>query len=158
MTQLSVQVKNAELVRQGLQSFEGEVPKVGRLQIYRTMQRVQKRLRKPGKKPTYPIPWDSPKQKDAFFATDGFGHGIPTQRTGAHVAGWSIEKLDTGYRIINQKEGTKYIYGDAYGTSQSRIHEGRWEVYRDVTDEEVAKLPDEVSKEINMVAKRLNLK
>lgn len=158
MTQLSFQIKNAELVRMGLQTFEGEVPKVGRLQIYRAMQRAQKRLRKPGKKPTYPIPWDSLKQKRAFFATDGFGGGIPYKRTGKIVAGWSIVKLDDGYRLINQVDGVKYVVGDAYGQSQSRIHQGRWEVYRDVVEQELEPLPQQVRQEISMVAKRLNLR
>ena len=37
----------------------------------------------PAPEPTYPIQWDSERQRRAFFATDGFGRGIPTERTGA---------------------------------------------------------------------------
>lgn len=37
----------------------------------------------------YPIRWTSERQRRAFFATDGFGRGIPTRRTG-RVAQWGV--------------------------------------------------------------------
>jgi hypothetical protein len=37
------------------------------------------------------------------------------------------------------------------------MHKGRWEVYRDVVDEEIEKLPDAVEQEIRMVARRKGL-
>ena len=36
-----------------------------------------------------PIRWTSERQRRAFFATDGFGRGIPTRRTGK-VAEWAV--------------------------------------------------------------------
>lgn len=38
----------------------------------------------------YPIAWKSAKQRKAYFATDGFGRGIPTQRSGALGGGWRV--------------------------------------------------------------------
>ena len=38
----------------------------------------------------YPIQWTSDKQRRAFFATDGFGRGIPTRRTGAYRKGYQV--------------------------------------------------------------------
>lgn len=40
--------------------------------------------------PKYPIRWTSERQRRAFFATDGFGRGIPTRRTGAVSQAWSV--------------------------------------------------------------------
>jgi hypothetical protein len=37
----------------------------------------------------YPIRWTSERQRRAFFATNGFGRGIPTKRTG-DVARWGV--------------------------------------------------------------------
>lgn len=48
----------------------------------------------------YPIQWTSEKQKRAFFATKGFGRGIPTQRTG---------KLQSSWRIIGKMVNGKYV-------------------------------------------------
>jgi len=51
-----------------------------------TLQRLQV---EPGK-PKYPIRWTSERQRKAFFATDGFGRGIPTRRTHALSQGWRV--------------------------------------------------------------------
>lgn len=40
--------------------------------------------------PRYPIQWTSPRQRMAFFASNGFGRGIPTQRSGNLLAGWEV--------------------------------------------------------------------
>ena len=47
----------------------------------------------------YPIEWTSERQRRAFFATNGFGRGIPTKRTG---------KLGNGWRIIGKSVNGKY--------------------------------------------------
>lgn len=51
-----------------------------------TLQRLQA---EPGK-PHYPIRWTSERQRRAFFATDGFGRGIPTRRTHTLSQGWTV--------------------------------------------------------------------
>jgi hypothetical protein len=51
-----------------------------------TLQRLQA---EPGK-PQYPIRWTSERQRRAFFATKGFGRGIPTRRTHALSRGWDV--------------------------------------------------------------------
>jgi hypothetical protein len=112
---------------------------------------------KPGRKPSYPIRWDSEKQRRAYFATDGFGGGIPYRRTGEYEQGWKLEALDNGYRLSNDSKAAQYVGGDAYGVVHSGIHSGRWAVYRDVVDEEIEKLPDAIEQEIRMVARRKGL-
>lgn len=156
MTQLTIKV-SAGLVRQGLEDLGAEIPLIGRRRIRTTLNRIQRRLQKPGKKPTYPIQWDSEKQRRAFFATDGFGHGIPYKRSGDYENAWTITSLPDGYQLSNATAYAKYVGGDAYGVVHSGIHSGRWEVYRDVVDEEIKTLPEEVKDEIIMVARRNGL-
>jgi hypothetical protein len=157
MTQLSIQV-HGELVRKGLQNLADEVPKIGRLQIYQTSLRIRTGMRQPGAKPTHPINWASVKQLKAFYASEGFGGGIPHRRTDEYVNGWVIEPIgDQGYMLVNKTAGAQYIGGNAYGQMQSPIHRGRWPVFRDVADREVEKLPQEINEQIKMVARREGL-
>lgn len=63
-----------------------------------------------------PIRWKSEKQRKAFFATDGFGRGIPTKRTGALQAGWEVEinLTDEGGEISlgNTTSYARFVQGD----------------------------------------------
>lgn len=145
---------NAPLVAQGLQDLTAEIPKVGRLQIYRTMQRVQKRMRKPGKKSTRPVRWDSKAQRIAYFASDGFGRGIPTKRTNEYVNGWELVKLENGYGVQNLLPQAKFIGGGPLGGGQSRIHRERWELFREVVVQETEALPQEVQDEVQILIKQ----
>jgi hypothetical protein len=164
MPRISIHVKT-DLVRQGLESLFAEVPKIGRRRIRTLLNRIQKAMKKPGEKPTYPIKWDSVKQRIAYFASDGFtlkgkrppgyvNSHIPYVRTGKYNAGWRVEKFgETGYTLRNNSPHGKYIGGGADGSGQSRIHGGRWTLLRDATEEEITKLPSEVVKEILLVAR-----
>lgn len=145
---------NATLVAQSYQDLTDEIPKVGRLQLYRTMQRIQKRMRRPGKKSTRPVRWASKKQRMAYFASEGFGRGIPTVRTGEYVRGWQMIKLENGYGIQNLTPQARFIGGGPFGGGQSRIHQDRWELFREVVVQETEQLPQEVQDEIQILVKR----
>ena len=149
---------DAKLVRQGLENLALEIPQIGKRRVYNTMRKIKAVMNKPGKAINYPVKWDSEKQRRAFFATEGFGRGIPTVRTGTYISAWDIVSLDKGYRLTNKTPGAIYISGGAYGNRQSRIHQGRWTLLRDATDQAIDKLPDEIAAEINMVARREGLK
>jgi len=153
MTQISIKT-NLPIVRQGLEDLTADIPKVGRQRLYRTMQAIQRRMRKPGKAINYPVKWDSEKQRRAFFATNGFGRGIPTIRTDKYVKGWKILKLNDGYRMTNNTGYAKYVGGTAFGTEQSNIHKSRWGVLRDEVDAEIENLPDEIEDDIDLAARR----
>ena len=135
MTQLSISFNNAELVRKGLQDLGAEIPKIGRLQIYRTEQNVVRRMK------MYP-----PERPAQTYI-----------RTGTLGGGWMITPNSNGYTIGNNTPYTKYVVGNAYGLEQAWMHEGRWNLLRDVSDEEVGKLPEEIENEISVVARRLGL-
>lgn len=63
----------------------------------------------------YPIQWASERQRRAFFASNGFGRGIPTRRTGALVNAWEVNFVSVGntYELIaeNSKPYARYVIG-----------------------------------------------
>lgn len=140
MTQLSLTVKNADIVRKGLEDLQAEIPKIGRLQIYRTEQHVVTRMREYW---TINVPPELPSYT----------------RSGTLSRGYTISPTDRGYMIYNDTPYTKYVVGNAYGLKQAWMHAlpGRHRLLRDVQEEEVAKLPPLVEQEISMVARRVGL-
>ena len=145
---------NAKLVRRKLENLKAEVPKVGSHRIYEALARAMKRLKKPGKKPKRPIPWVSLIQMQAFFASEGFGGGIPHKRRGIYQKGFRIRKVSKGYELSNLSKGAKYVGGDARGKGQSPIHRGNYPLMRDEVDREIKKLPAAVIQQLKIVAKQ----
>lgn len=78
-------------------------------------QRVDQTLRIEPGKPKYPIRWQSEKQRKAYFATDGFGHGIPYKRSHKTARGWSVrgdyKNGFGGITIANTAPHAKYVFG-----------------------------------------------
>lgn len=139
MTQLSISFED-NLVRQGLQDLSGEIPKIGRLGIYRMEQTVVRRMKEYW---TMNVPPELPSY----------------QRTGKLAGGWFIVPDSNGYMIVNNTAYTKYVHGNAYGLEQAWMHAkpGRHRLLRDVMDEEIAKQPAEIENEITIVARRNGL-
>ncbi len=153
MENLTVKV-NGQLVRHGLQNLGDEIPKVSRLVIYRRAQAIQQAMKKPGPRPTYPINWDSERQRKAYFATKGFGKGIPYRRTGDYTDQWKLDKLgEIGYRVSNFSLAARHVGGDIFGKS-SNIHKGRWPNFRRTIDTELQNLPEDIRKEIIVAIQR----
>jgi hypothetical protein len=65
--------------------------------------------------PERKIEWTSRKQQQAYFASDGFGGGIPTKRTGGLVNEWVILDTVVGetWQVIvkNEKIASRFVYG-----------------------------------------------
>lgn len=129
---------NVGLVRQGLQDLQAEIPKIGRRRIYDAMNRITREMEG--------YPRERPRQKYV--------------RTGNLGASWKVKRTESGYVIENDarrrgRRYTRYVVGDAYGTGQAWMHAGRWPLFRDVVDNEIAKMPQEVADEIDLVARRV---
>ena len=152
--QLSVQVRG-ELVRKGLQNLEAQVPQIGRQQIRTVMDRIKRRMQEYPPEPAgQSIASQHPVLGKIYRTAKG-----RYQRTGLLGASWSIDSTDNGYMISNSasRKGrfyAKYVVGNAYGLAQAWMHVGRWQLLRDVTDQEVANLPKEINQQIAMVARR----
>jgi hypothetical protein len=136
---LSIQIKNAELVRQGLEDLEAEVPKIGRRKIYDAMNRITREME------GYPA--ERPGQR--------------YKRTGNLGFSWDVKKIERGYVVENtakDKRGRlygKWVVGDAYGKKQAWMHRGRWPLLRDVVEKEIDGLPKAIANEITTVSRRV---
>ncbi len=74
----------------------------------------------------YPIEWTSERQRLAFFASNGFGHGIPYQRSGELIKSWHVRGDYRGgltaIDIYNDAPQAQYVYGDEVGRHQQMFH------------------------------------
>lgn len=111
---------------------------------------VRQRMSAEGKPVTYPVQWDSARQRRAFFATNGFGKGIPYRRTNRYRFGWR-EELQPYRATLHNAHPAGAIGGLPSGW-QSRIHRGRWPHLLTVLFEELAKVPADVSNRLKVVA------
>ena len=150
--QLTVHTTGADLVRQGLEDLGKEIPRIGRLRIYEALKRAQSKLRIPKARPRSPIQWDSERQRRAFFATDGFGRGIPTTRSGASLR-WQITATANGYTLANPTDYASHLYGRYDGSGQSRIFRGEYPLFVDVVENEIENLPQEIEQHITYKAR-----
>ena len=153
--QMSVNVVGAERVHQGMEDLGRAIPRIGQQRIWGTLLRARHRLKEPAPRPSYPIRWDSVRQRKAFFATDGFGGGIPHRRTGRYQKGWTISKTGNGYSLENTMPGAEYVGGDFMGAMQSRIHQSRWPIANEVLADELDGLPQEIENNIASEARRM---
>jgi len=62
--------------------------------------------------PGNPYRWQSEKQRRAFFATKGFGRGIPSKRTGSLSRGWQQSVDPYRKTLFNRVPYAKYVQGD----------------------------------------------
>jgi hypothetical protein len=112
-------------------------------------------MQQPGKPVVYPIQWDSVRQRRAFFASNGFGHGIPYRRQGRNEQGWKLRSVETGAVLENRTRAARYVGGlrsgrdISAGKKQSSIHRGRWPLFRTVADEELRTLLADIIRELN---------
>lgn len=64
----------------------------------------------------YPMEWTSEKQRKAFFATDGFGAGIPTPRTGKLQESWytrlEVRRGSLALTLANSRPEAPFVFGD----------------------------------------------
>lgn len=122
-------VESKSKMLEGLEAFVEEFDDIAYEQFVLTFEEIKdpmlSELRyKPGR-PVYPIDWTSEKQMKAFFASDGFGAGIPTRRTGKHSDAWIAKTERDGDRFVfivdNPLPTAKFIYGSLARNRASAI-------------------------------------
>lgn len=81
----------------------------------------------------YPVDWQSERQRRAYWASDGFGGGIPTRRTGKHQAAWKFIYHSDGngsghWELSNDIPESRFIYGAnrPQGKYRQRMFNGVW--------------------------------
>ena len=84
--------------------------------IKRIRQRILDDLREYPGPVKYPFRWKSERQRRAYFATDGFGWGIPYVRTNALKDGWTThirdQKDGAVFEVENRAPYAIYVMGD----------------------------------------------
>ncbi len=105
-------------------------------------------------------PWASERQR--MFVLIAIAKGlieVPRPRSGAWGSSWSVEKYKRGYRIRSSYPAAKYVVGTATNPDrQAQIHRGRWQTLRDVSEEAVSRLPDELRDNVLLAARRSGLR
>jgi hypothetical protein len=101
---------------------------------------MQKAMQQPGTSPTHPIKWDSERQRRAFFATNGFGGGIPHVRDGSYENSFKIEPLPDGVKFFSNTKALPFVGGNAFGLVRSGIHAGRWQLFQPVLQDGFSRL------------------
>lgn len=78
--------------------------------------------------PTPPINWDSEKQRRAFWATNGFGGGIPHERQGALPGSFEESEVMASAGLVEGKvfSPEQWVEHVMSPRLQSAIHAGRW--------------------------------
>lgn len=117
-----------DLIAQALDKSAQKTDRVLRREVRpHVSQRVNETLRKPPPPASWsgdnPPPWTSDLQNRAYFASNGWGGGVPMKRrSNKHVQGWHVRgdyKKNFGQITISNDEPTAvFIYGDR----QQRYH------------------------------------
>lgn len=106
------------LVEEGARTSPGRMKTAYRRNIGRLRVRVLNRLTV--EPPKWPAgkkrDWQSERQRRAYWATNGFGGGIPTQRTGKLLASYDVKLLDIAdggvLSITNSDPKARFVIGD----------------------------------------------
>lgn len=152
-----IRAKGANELRTALERLRVLTPRESKADILDKLNKSKVVLSTPAPKPSYPINWDSEKQRRAFFATDGFGGGIPYSRTGKGSKGWRVEETPEGGRLFNPYPQAVYVFGDENGNKQSRIHKGRWPLAKKTIDDLRKKMPPSIQSVLTGLIRRLGL-
>jgi len=114
----------------------------------------------------YPILWTTIRQQVAFFASNGFGRGIPTGRTGDTASGWRKRIVDKGggvfvASITNNKPAAKFVYGAlTRNVAKARIPQQRfhsatgWRLASPLVDLEFQGLRQDIKRQFSTEVKR----
>lgn len=84
-------------------------------QVTRIRTFAKDRLRRKPGKVRYPIRWTSERQRRAYFATNGFGGGIPSKRTDRMINAWEVDYTFSGENgeltLTNDEDYAQYVVG-----------------------------------------------
>lgn len=119
-----------------------KVRKASTRSLKKVVDNIQRRMSEEGKPITYPVKWDSPKQRRYVMWLLRKNDDLPYTRKGIYKNGWKRQDLPNGFKLSN-KHPAGAIGGMPNGW-QSRIHRGRWNYLPRVLREELAVLPRDV--------------
>lgn len=105
-----------EAIREAAQDAPRRMNKAYKREIKRLRQQLLDELREYPGPVKRPFRWKSERQRRAYFATDGFGWGIPYVRTDALKASWTThirdQKDGAVFEVENRAPYAIYVMGD----------------------------------------------
>lgn len=149
-----ISLQGAVKTRNALIGLFGKLKQAAEFVLWQAAQNIRDEMREPGDPIVYPVQWDSTKQRKAFFATNGFGRGIPTKRTGGGVAAWKAIKTEDGAQVENPLSHIVFING----RRQSKIHRGRWKILYTVVESVLKRLPADLVKRMTVTIEEQGFK
>lgn len=72
-----------------------------------------------------PYKWDSDRQRKAYFASNGFGGGIPYQRTQNLAQGWNVLGEGKNQIVVNEVPYAAFVKD--FQQSRGHLHDG-WDI------------------------------
>jgi len=121
-------------------------------------EKILEKMATPGKPITYPVQWDSPKQRRYVMWLLRSTNNLPYTRTDKHVKRWKIVNVRGGFSVVNTRKTTIYLSGNLKGKSQSRIHRGRWPLFADVIKATTRTLPKKIAAAIKQAVRKLGFR
>lgn len=83
----------------------------------------------------YPFEFGTDKSRRAFFATNGFGRGLPTPRSNQLPTSWVVEFssqfIADALRIYNNKSYAQFVYGSPLQRQIPGHRRTGWQLYND---------------------------
>lgn len=147
----NLSLEGAKKTREALMGLFGKIKQAAEFSLWQAAKNIRDEMREAGKPVIYPIKWDTTKQRKAFFASNGFGQGIPSKRRGQTNGAWRAIQIQDGSQVWNPLSHSVFVNGRPTapaGRRQSRIHQGRWKIFHVVVDAVIKKLPDALRKRI----------
>lgn len=151
-------------VKEFFASLFGRFRKSAQDVIEETMTGIRDEMREPGLPVTYPIEWDSEKQRRFVMAKLKRENNLPYKRTNAYVNGWALTTLPNGMALSNShpagaiggtlssRGSSQALGGSSFQSWQSRIHRGRWKSILVVALQAIADMPKRVIDKIKAVS------
>lgn len=120
----------------------------GRGAMLQVSANVRRRMREEGKPVTYPINWDSDRQRR--YVMWKLRNELPYRRKNRYRYGWKEEVTAFGATLRN--ESPAGAIGGTTSGWQSKIHRGRWPHLLTVLFDELRKVPNDLSSRLKVVA------
>jgi len=135
-----------------LRDYDKRVQQYTREYVRTNKDKYLRRMKQRARKPRYPITWDSERQRRAYFATDGFGAGIPYGRTQKLNNSYYLQAraVRSGAIVVmgNRDPKSPYVVGALNRRNrqrQSAIHKSRWKLARDRAQPVMQDLADDTT-------------
>lgn len=140
--------------RNGIRNLIVAIQNISKEELEPAANEIAVGMRVPGSPITYPVDWDSIKQKIYVIIKLREERNLPYKRTDEYIGAWQVVEIERGYRTMNASPGALYLSGGINGLYQSNIHKGRWPLFRSVFLPVVLRLRKRVTDSLRKAIKR----